>query len=56
MIKYESVTIGVTFSTKKSFNEKFQKTLDEYSEKGWKLHSFHFSFEICTMVFEKEQE
>ncbi len=56
-MKYKSITLGITWSTKKGFNDKFQKLLDEYSLKGWKLHSFHFdSGSICTVVFEKEQD
>lgn len=55
MVKYESITIGCMFSTKASFNTRFQALLDEYSKKGWTLHSFHFDAgSICTIVFERE--
>lgn len=55
MKKYESITIGCAFSTKKSFNSRFQNILDEYSQKGWVLHSFHFDYgTVCTIVFEKD--
>lgn len=54
---YKSLTIGCAFSTKYSFNEKFQTLLDEYSNEGWILHSFHFgASSICTIVFEKDKD
>lgn len=57
MKKYEAVTIGCAFKTKNAFNEKFQEVLDEYSKKGFTLHSYHFASDVyCTIVFEKECE
>lgn len=56
-MEYRSDVIGIMVKGKKGFNEAFQALLDERSNEGWRLHSYHFSIgEFCSVVFERERE
>ena len=56
--EYKSITFSCLFNTKKVFNEKVQKYLDEYAKDGWRLHTLNVdSFSgIVHMVFEREKK
>lgn len=59
MFEYKSVTFGCAFNTKHGFNEKLQNLLDEYSKKGWRLHTMQVagsSASVYICVFEREIE
>ena len=56
MLKYKTVFVSARISTKGT-SEILEKTLNEYAEKGWKLHSISSndalgSAFVC--VFERE--
>ena len=56
MKEYKVDVIGLNVETRKSFEEKFQKLLDERVSQGYVLHSFRTSMEFCTAVFEREKK
>ena len=56
MKEYKVDVIGLNVETRKSFEEKFQKLIDERVSQGYVLHSFSTTIEVCTAVFEREKK
>lgn len=57
--EYKSITFSCLFNTKKVFNEKVQKYLDEYAKDGWRLHTVNVygaTAEVGHIVFEREKK
>ena len=55
--EYETVTFGCSLKTRNGINDKLQDLLDEYSKKGWRLHTMQMtgiSTDFCVCVFERE--
>lgn len=56
MKEYKVDVIGLGLKTKKSFEEEFQKLIDERASQGYVLHSFSNTIDVCTAVFEREKK
>ena len=55
---YKTDFIRCTFSTASKFNEQFQQMLDDYTDRGWRLHSWHMvgGDTCCQIVFYREDD
>ena len=56
MKEYKVDVFDAGFKTKKSFEEAFQKLIDQRVSQGYVLHSFSTTLETCTAVFEREKK
>ncbi len=56
MREYKVDVFDTGFKTKKSFEEAFQKLIEERVSQGYILHSFSTTLEVCTAVFEREKQ
>ena len=55
---YKTDYIRCTFSTGARFNEQLQRMLDDYTDRGCLLHSWHMmgSDSVCQLVFYREDD